>query len=213
MNSSKSKKTIVYENLKKRIITHSLSQGDPLNESILSKELKTSKTPVREALQQLEKEGFVENIPGKGSFVSRISFQDIREMFEIREILEGEVIKRVVMKVDSGKLKILREKFISSESENGRSITTHFKSGDEIHTFIIEAFGNNRLMEIYKRLHDHVVRNRVYFFGQSHPGRPEESFEEHLEILDALEAQDPLRAEQAVRNHLKNSIEYLKKVI
>ena len=213
MNSSKSKKTIVYENLKKRIITHSLSQGDPLNESILSKELKTSKTPVREALQQLEKEGFVENIPGKGSFVSRISFQDIREMFEIREILEGEVIKRVVMKVDSGKLKILREKFISSESENGRSITTHFKSGDEIHTFIIEAFGNNRLMEIYKRLQDHVVRNRIYFFDQSHPGRSEESFKEHLEILDALEAQDPLRAEQAVRNHLKNSIEYLKKVI
>ncbi len=98
MNSSKSKKTIVYENLKKRIITHSLNQGDPLNESILSKELKTSKTPVREALQQLEKEGFVENIPGKGSFVSRISFQDIREMFEIREILEGEVVKRASRK-------------------------------------------------------------------------------------------------------------------
>jgi GntR family transcriptional regulator, rspAB operon transcriptional repressor len=213
MNSSKSKKTIVYENLKKRIITHSLNEGDPLNESILSKELKTSKTPVREALQQLEKEGFVENIPGKGSFVSRISFQDIREMFEIREILEGEVIKRAVMKVDSGKLKILRDKFISSESENGRSTTSHFKSGDEIHAFIIEAFGNNRLMEIYRRLHDHVVRNRIYFFDQSHPGRSEESFKEHVEILDALEAQDPLRAEQAVRNHLKNSIEYLKKVI
>ena len=213
MNSSKSKKNIVYENLKKRIIAHALKQGDPLNESVLSKELRTSKTPIREALQQLEKEGFVENIPGKGSFVSRISFQDIREMFEIREILEGEVIKRVVMKVDSVKLKILRDKFISSESENGRSTTSHFKSGDEIHNFIIEAFGNNRLMEIYKRLQDHVVRNRIYFFDQSHPGRSEESFKEHLEILNALEAQDPLRAEQAVRNHLKNSIEYLKKVI
>jgi DNA-binding GntR family transcriptional regulator len=213
MNSSKSKKAIVYENLKKRIITHSLKQGDPLNESILSQELKTSKTPIREALQQLEKEGFIENIPGKGSFVSRISFQDIREMFEIREILEGEVIKRAVMKVDPGNLKILRDKFISSESENERAATSHFKSGDEIHTFIIEALGNNRLMEIYRRLQDHVDRNRVYFFGQSHPGRPEESFREHLEILDALEAQDPLRAEQAVRNHLKNAIEYLKRVI
>ncbi len=213
MNSSKSKKAIVYENLKKRIITHSLKQGDPLNEIILSKELKTSKTPIREALQQLEKEGFVENISGKGSFVSRISFQDIREMFEIREILEGEVIKRAVTKVDSGKIKILRDKFISSESGNGRAGASHFKSGDEIHTFIFETFGNNRLMEIYKRLQDHVVRNRIYFFDQSDPGRSEESFKEHLEILDALEAQDPLRAEQAVRNHLKNSIEYLKKVM
>lgn len=212
-NSSKSKKAIVYENLKNRIIKHSLKPGDPLNESILSKELKTSKTPIREAIQQLEKEGFVENIPGKGSFVSRISFQDIREMFEIREILEGEVIKRVVTKVDSGKLKTLRDKFISSESENERTATSHFKSGHEIHTFIFEIFGNNRLMEIYKRLQEHVVRHRIYFFDHSHPGRSEESFKEHLEILDALEAQDPLKAEQAVRNHLKNSIEYLKKVM
>jgi DNA-binding GntR family transcriptional regulator len=212
-NSSKSKKTIGYENLKQRIIAHSLRQGDPLNESILSKELKMSKTPIREALQQLEKEGFVENIPGKGSFVSRISFQDIREMFEIREILEGEVIKRAVTKVDLSKLKILRDKFISSERENERAGISHFKSGHEIHTFIFDTFGNNRLMEIYKRLQDHVVRHRIYFFDQSHPDRSEESFKEHLEILDALEAKDPLRAEQAVRNHLKNSIEYLKKIM
>ncbi|MFB3885666.1 MAG: GntR family transcriptional regulator [Thermodesulfobacteriota bacterium] len=213
MNSSKSKKAIVYENLKSRIIKHSLKPSDPLNESTLSKELKTSKTPIREALQQLEKEGFVENVPGKGSFVSKISFQDIRELFEIREILEGEVVKRGIPKVDPGKLRILKDKFISSKSENGKGASSHFKSGDEIHTFIFETFGNHRLMEIYKRLQDHVTRNRIYFFDHSHPDRSEESFKEHLEILDALEAQDPLRAGQAVRDHLKNSIEYLKKVM
>ena len=102
-NGSKSKKAIVYENLKRRIISHSLSPGEPLNESVLTKELGISKTPIREALQQLEKEGFVENIPGKGSFVSRISIQDIREMFEIREILECEVIRRVASKGDLNK--------------------------------------------------------------------------------------------------------------
>ncbi len=209
----KSKKMIVYENLKKRIINHVLKPGDPLNEVILSKELKTSKTPIREALQQLEKEGFVENIPGKGSFVSKISFQDIREIFEIREFLECEAIKRAIAKVDLSKIKLLKEKFISSESENGRPAPSHFRSGDQIHTFIFETLGNSQLMEIYRRLQDHVVRNRIYFFDQSHPGRSEESFREHLEILEAMEAQDPLRAEQAVRNHLRNSLEYLKKII
>jgi DNA-binding GntR family transcriptional regulator len=212
-SNSKSKKTIVYENLKKRIITHALKPGDPLNESLLSKELKTSKTPVREALQQLQKEGLVENIPNKGSFVSRISFQDIREIFEIREILECEAIKRAATKVDLSKIKALKDAFVSSKSENGRPAPTHFKSGDQIHTFIFETFGNNRLMEIYKRLQDHIVRNRIYFFDQSHPGRSEESFKEHLEMLEAMEAQDPLRAEQAVRNHLRNSLEYLKKIM
>ena len=56
MSLQKSKKAIVYETLKKRIISHSLHPGEPLNESVLSKELKISKTPVREAFQQLEKE-------------------------------------------------------------------------------------------------------------------------------------------------------------
>src|SRR4030043_728654 len=111
MNSSKSKKAIVYENLKKRIINHSLKSGEPLNESVLTKELGISKTPIREALQQLEKEGFVENIPGKGSFVSRISVQDIREIFEIREILECEAIKRAALKSDPDKIESIKKKF------------------------------------------------------------------------------------------------------
>lgn len=209
----KSKKIIVYENLKKRIINHVLKPGDPLNEGILSKELKTSKTPIREALQQLEKEGLVENIPNKGSFVSKISFQDIREIFEIREFLECEAIKRAVTKLDTDKLNLLKEKFISSGSDNGGSGSSHFKSGDPIHTFIFETLGNRQLSEIYRRLQDHVVRNRIHFFGQSDSGRSEESFKEHLEILEAMEVQDPLRAEEAVRKHLRNSLEYLKKIM
>ncbi len=212
-NNSKSKKAFVYGNLKSRIINNLIKPGEPLNEGMLSKELKISKTPIREAFQQLEREGLVENIPVKGAFVSRISFQDIRELFEIREILECEAVKRAVMKVDPAKIKLLRDKFISSESENGGAAPRHFRSGDQIHTFIFETLGNNRLMEIYKRLQDHVVRNRIYFFDQSHPGRSEESFKEHLEILDSMEAQDAVRAEQAVRNHLRNSMEYLKKIM
>jgi DNA-binding GntR family transcriptional regulator len=212
-NSSKSKKVIVYENLKSRIINNLVNPGDPLNEGVLSKELKISKTPIREALQQLEKEGFIENIPVKGAFVSRISIQDIREIFEIREILECEVIKRAALKVNPEKAEDLRKKFVSSEGGSKKAATGHFKSGDEVHAFIFETFGNNRLMEIYKRLQDHIVRTRIHFFNQSQSSRSEESFKEHLEILDALKAQDPVRAENAVRNHLRNSMEYLKKII
>jgi DNA-binding GntR family transcriptional regulator len=212
-NSSKSKKAIVYENLKNRIINNSLTPGEPLSEGILSEDLKTSKTPIREALQQLEKEGFIENIPGKGAFVSRISIQDIREIFDIRELLECEVIKRAALKVDPSKVEALRKKFISSENNSEKTSAGHFKSGDQIHTFIFETFGNTRLMEIYRRLQDHIVRTRIHFLNQSHPDRSEESFREHMEILDALKAQDPSRAENAVRIHLRNSMEYLKKII
>lgn len=213
MSPPKSKKNIVYENLKKRIINNSLNPGEPLNEGALAKELKISKTPIREAFQQLEKEGFIENLPGKGAFVSRISLQDLRELFEIREILECEVIKRAVSKVDPAKIEMLRSKFESSESGNGKSTTTYFKSGDQIHAFIFEVLGNKRLMEDYRKLQDHIVRTRIHFFNETESGRSEESFREHLEILDALKAQDPVRSENAIRNHLRNSLEYIKKMI
>jgi DNA-binding GntR family transcriptional regulator len=211
-NSSKSKKTIVYEQLKRRIITHTLKPGDPLNESALSKELKTSKTPIREAMQQLEKEGFIDNVPGKGSFASRISFQDIRELFEIRELLECEVIKRATLKNAPDKVEGIKKKF-ETESNEDKNARDHFKAGDRIHTFIFESFGNKRLLEYYKRLQEHIIRMRLNFFSELHQERSEQSYREHLEIMDALIAQDPQRAEKAMRDHLRNSVEYLKKVI
>lgn len=215
MTLQKSKKVIVYETLKKRIINHSLQSGDPLNESMLSKDLKMSKTPIREAFQQLEKEGFIENIPGRGAFVSRISVQDIREIFEIREVLECEVIKRVVSRgtLNKGEAEAIRKKFEASEAEGNKTPRSYFRAGNQIHIFIFEAFGNKKLLEFYKRLQEHIERMRLYFFNEVHQERAEQSSREHLEILNALIADDPQRAEKAMRDHLQNSMEYQKKVI
>jgi DNA-binding GntR family transcriptional regulator len=213
MHSTRSKKTLVYENLKKRIINNLLKSGEPLNEIILANELKTSKTPIREAFQQLERDGFVENIPGKGCFVSRISFQDVKEFFEIREILECEVVKRAALKGDLEKIKGIRKEFEFSESNGAKNLKDQFKAGDRIHTCIFENFGNKRLCDIYQRMQEHVERMRIHFFNQAHEDRWEQSYKEHVEILDALEARDPLRAENAVRDHLRNAMEFLKQVI
>jgi len=214
-NILKSKKAIVHENLKRRIITNVLKPGDPLNEGLLSKELKTSKTPVREALQQLEKEGLVENIPGKGAFVSRFSFQDIRELFEIRDILECEVIRRVASKGDLNleEARAIRDRFAASETNGGRTGKSYFNAGDQIHSFIFTAYGNRKLIREYQGLQEQIVRITLHFFNQNRQERARESFQEHLEIIEALIARDPVRAERAIRIHLRNSLEYLKSVI
>lgn len=213
--SSKSKKIIVYENLKRRIITNILKPGDPLHEGVLSKELKISKTPVREALQQLEKKGLVENIPGKGAFVSGFTFKDIRELCEIREILECEVIKRVALKGDLNlaEAQAIRDKFIASGTYGGRTGRSYFNAGDQIHSFVFSAFGNRKLMKEYQGLQEQIVRITLHFFGQNRQERAAESFKEHLEIIDALIALDPVRAEKAMRIHIQNSLQYLKRVI
>jgi len=208
-NSTKSKKMIVYDNLKRRIITNALKPGDPLNEGILSNEFKISKTPVREALQQLEKKGLVENIPGKGAFVSRFSYQDIRD------ILECEVIRRVASRGDLNlaEAQAIRDKFAASGANGGRTGKSYFNAGDQIHSFIFEAFGNLKLIREYQGLQEQIVRITLHFFGQNRQERAAESFKEHLEIIDALIARDPVRAEKAIRNHLQNSLKYLKSVI
>jgi GntR family transcriptional regulator, rspAB operon transcriptional repressor len=213
MRNQKNKKSMVYDILKKRIIDNSMKPGEPLIETVLSKEMKISKTPVREALQQLERDGFVENVPGRGCFVSRISFQDIKELFEIREILECEVVKRAVTKCDAESIAAVRTKFEFQENADEKSARTSFKAGDRIHLHLFESFGNNRLKEIYRRLQDHVERMRIYFFNQDHEERSKEAYQEHIEILDALVARNADRAERAVRTHLRNSIEFLKNVI
>jgi DNA-binding GntR family transcriptional regulator len=213
-NGPKTKKTVIYETLKKRIINHSLKAGEPISEVSLAKELKTSTTPLREALQQLQKEGFIENIPGRGSFVSRISTQDIREMFEIREILECEVIRRVVAQglVREARALAIRKEFEASKGKGRPATRGYFTPGDQIHRFIFECLGNNRLLEYYSRLQEHIERNRLYFFSNFHAERSEQSFREHLEVLDALLARDPERAERAMRAHLQNATDYLKRI-
>jgi DNA-binding GntR family transcriptional regulator len=214
MDAQKSKKTAVYEHLKQNIISGSIKQGEPLAEGVLAKEFKTSKTPVREAMQQLEKEGFIETFLGKGAFVSRLSFPDIREIFEIREILECEVIRRVAAKgdFDMKEITVIARQFATSAEGEEEPDKSQFKAGEQIHTFIFEAFGNRRLLAFYRGFKEHVERLRLFYFSNKNSQeRSCRSFEEHMEILNALMAKDAERAEKAMRTHLENSTDYLKK--
>lgn len=210
----KSKKQTAYEVLKRKIISNSLKPGEPLNERVLSDELGISKTPIREALQQLEKEGFIENISHKGAFVSRISGQDVREVFEIREILECAAAKHTALTSDLDRLSAIRKKFESIEREHGDTPLGLLKAGDQIHSYIFEeGFQNNRLSEIYERVQEQIGRFRTYFVNQFDQNRLEQASKEHKEILESLFAKDPSRAEDAMRTHLRNGMEYIKGLI
>ena len=94
MKAVGNKKVQVYESLKRRIIDCELVPGLPINEADFATDLGVSKTPIREALRQLERDGFVDSIPGRGSTISHITSSDIREIFEIREIIETGAAKR-----------------------------------------------------------------------------------------------------------------------
>ena len=97
MAPTRNKKTIAYEAIKRQIINIELPPGLPINEAELASQLGVSKTPIREALRQLERDGFVENVPSRGSMISHITSQEITDVFQIREIIESGAAKRAAL--------------------------------------------------------------------------------------------------------------------
>jgi DNA-binding GntR family transcriptional regulator len=205
----KNKKTLVYGKIKERIINGALAPGFPINESDLAQDLAVSKTPVREALRQLEREGLVENIPGRGSGVAHITFQDIREIFEVREIIECGAAKRAALMRNEKEVRVKRKELEQYSKKWTEAIELNWGPVEDIHLFIIASIGNQKLIDTYLGLLDHIKRMRKHFGGRFTRQRFSELVFEHLEILDAIIEGNGERAELSVQNHLRSAAAYL----
>ncbi len=203
------KKTIVYEKIKKSIIDGTLAPGLPINENDLAQDLGVSKTPVREALRQLEREGLVENVPGRGSAVTQITFRDIREIFEIREIIECGAARRAALIRNEEEVREKKRELEQFSAQNAETKESIWGPEEDVHLFLIKCVGNKKLLEIYLGQLDHMKRIRLHFGGQFMRQRFDELVAEHIAILDALIDSDGDRAEQAVQNHLHNAAAFL----
>jgi DNA-binding GntR family transcriptional regulator len=205
------KKVKVYESLKQRIITGELRPGLPINEADFARELSVSKTPVREALRQLERDGFVENVQGRGSAVSPIKPQDIREVLEIREILEVGAAKRAAWQRGNDDLRTKREECRKLlEVENSSEENVHeWGSWEDVHLSIVKAVGNQTLVDMYLGLLDRIHRIRGYYGQRFTQRRLHEIIGEHAVMLDAIMEGDAERAELAVKSHLRHAGAFL----
>jgi DNA-binding GntR family transcriptional regulator len=212
MKTLGNKKAQVYENLKRRIIDCELVPGMPINEADFANELGVSKTPVREALRQLERDGFVENVPGRGSTISHLTPMDIREILEIREIIETGAAKHVaqfqphdeaLMKKRAEHQQLLRDE------RGGEQLVHEWGEWEDVHLSIVQALGNHTFLKMYEDLLDRIKRIRNHFGQRFTQRRFHEIISEHLRILDAILEGDPDRAEQTVRQHLQNAGAFL----
>jgi len=213
MSKINSKKQMAYETIKKLIINNTLGQGELVSEAELANELKISKTPIREALQQLESEGLIKNIPRKGTFVANITLDDIREIYEIREIIECGTVRLAAMRADISELEKIGKEYHQIVEDNDSDPENLLWVGEKLHGFIFESLNNKRLSALHRNLQDNIDRLRLYFVNRSGQERLKESHVEHLEIIDALLARDHDRAEKAMRTHINNAINHIKSLI
>ena len=203
------KKTLVFGKIKESILDGALAPGFPINEEELARDLDVSKTPVREALRQLEREGLVESIPGRGSTVTHITFQDIRDIFEIREIIECGAAKRAALLHDEIGFRKKKQELELNSKRWADDKEFSWGPVEDIHLFVIKSIGNKKLLDTYGGLIDHIKRIRKHFSGRFSQKRFDELIGEHLEILDAIIEGNGDRAETAVQNHLRNAAAYL----
>ena len=201
----------MYEKLRRSIIEGELRPGLPINEADFAREHSVSKTPIREALRQLERDGLVENVPGRGSTISHIRPQDIREVLELREIIETGAAKRAARLRENEELGRKREecrKLLESEQARGKYVH-EWGSWEDVHLCIVKALGNQMLVDLYSGLQDRIHRIRSHYGQRFTQRRLHEILTEHAAILDAIMAGDSDGAEQSVQKHLRNAGAFL----
>lgn len=193
---------VAYERLQDAIRHADLQPGDPLSENRLSKALGISRTPVREALQQLAQEGIVQIIPGRAITVAAPSIQEVLEVVHIRELLEPELYRLAAESMPPEGRKTIKNAIEVMEQAAEEGDRSSWSRADSIFHETVSNFCPNRLLgQLVLQ-----ARNRVHYTAideQTSDARIVECTVEHRQIIDAILNKAPEEAERLTREHIQ----------
>lgn len=195
---------IVFETLRGAILDGTLKPGERLMEVQLAEDMGVSRTPVREAIRKLELEGLVLMIPRKGAYVSGLSSKDIADVFEVRASLEALAAGLAAERIGEEELEALK-RFMVEVTVNAEAgdLEKVIQSDTDFHEQIYRASRNNRLVQIINNLRDQIQRFRSA--SLAHPGRIEETLQEHKLLLEAIAERDIVTARRLAQEHIENA--------
>jgi DNA-binding GntR family transcriptional regulator len=171
-----------------------------LDERQLASDLGISRTPVREAMAQLEREGFVRSVPRRGIYVVRKSKREVIEMITAWAALESMAARLITTNATIEEIATLRKMFATFENGQARAHLDEYSEVNiEFHQTIIRMSRNHVLINLAENLFTHMRMIRRKTIGEQ--DRVDRSIRDHMNIIEALEARDTERAEDLVRNH------------
>ncbi len=192
----------VHDRLRGMILAGDLPSGTPLQEKIFAEKLGVSRTPVREAVAKLASEGLVTRTSGGVPTVSRISIAEIMEILHVRRLLESETARQAAsVNSPPEPFLALRARLVQYLQGERPGVAEYAQFDEDLHALIAHTAGSNLLTELVKGL---KLKTRIFDKG-SIPERFEPGCHEHIEIIDAILARDPDRAEAAMRAHIENA--------
>ena len=203
----------VFQKIREDILNGKYKENDELRENTIGKELGVSRTPVREALRQLELEGLVSIIPNKGAYVTGISHKDVWDIYVIRSMLEGLCARWAAEHIKEAQLDELEETILLSEfqmkKESGFSAEQVAALDSRFHSILYEASGSRILSHVLTDFHNYVQTARTSSVVSE--DRARKSIREHRQILRAIRDRDGEMAEHLANEHIMHLMQNLKK--
>jgi DNA-binding GntR family transcriptional regulator len=194
---------VLYE-IRNAIFDGKVKQGDRLIENHIAESMGVSRTPVREALRQLEIEGLAINVPRKGTLVKGISKEDAIEIYDIREVLEGLVARLACLHITRIEIRRLNEIIDMMQSSiNNDDEIEYNKVHNEYNEILLNASKNKRLVERLENIYEYLKSLRKISLLTKE--RRQEALKEHKDIVKAIEVGDEEIAEKVARIHVYNA--------
>jgi DNA-binding GntR family transcriptional regulator len=202
----------VYASIKGAIIGGEFEPGKRLIEEKLAEDMKTSRTPVREAIQKLEKEGLIYRLPRGGFAVKGVSEDEVEEVFGLRGILEGYAGFLATARMEAEELKALEE-VIAREEQclQSMNVEEFIRLDGEFHDVLYKAAKNNRLYGILNDLRDYMYRYRVIILRYQR--KPQLAVQDHKEMVSSIKSKNARQVEKLVRKHMTRGKDIIKKKI
>jgi DNA-binding GntR family transcriptional regulator len=188
------------------ILSGEFEPGAALSEFALAQRLGISRTPVREALKQLQAEGLVVIKQRVGTFVSEPSRREIGELFELKEVLEGLAARLLARRGDVPEVNLLAQNITKSRSALAAgNLRRYAELVDEFHLLVVEGADQGKLRSHYRTLMNQLAFSRLVLRTVGRGNRAEQSLREHAMIADMIREKDHYGAELAMRRHVQNS--------
>ena len=194
---------VVFNTLRKAILTGHLKPGERLMEVHLANRLGVSRTPIREAIRKLELEGLVIMIPRRGAEVARITEKNLSDVLEVRRALDAlsvELACERISQEDIGRLFEACQEF--EKATRGKDAAVTAQADVALHDIIVEATGNLRLKQLVNNLSEQMYRYRFMYISEE--SGHNNLIAEHREIYESIAARDKERAANAAKLHIDN---------
>ncbi len=191
----------VFNALKGEILRSQIRPGSVVIEGDLAERFGVSKTPIREALRLLVQDGWIEVMPRRGYLVRPIGLDDLREVYELRRILESGVVRKVIEQMNRKTVADLR-RLIEAQADAGDSLETSIEASRDFHLSLARLTGNERLVKSVAALLDEVERLLRMLPELVSVMTSTSEIEAHRRLVDALEEHDADLAESLMLAHL-----------